>query len=41
VNIPRVMDDTLGVGDIFSDGVSESISRSTTVNCGLEASLDR
>jgi hypothetical protein len=30
---------TLGVSHIFSDGVSESISRSTTVNCGLEASL--
>jgi hypothetical protein len=33
------MDYTLGVGNIFSDGVSESISRSTTVNCGREASL--
>jgi hypothetical protein len=33
------MDYTLGVGNIFSDGVSESISRSTTVDCDLEASL--
>jgi hypothetical protein len=32
---------TLGVRRIFSDGVSESISRPTTVDCGLEASIDR
>jgi hypothetical protein len=33
------MDYTLGVGNIFSDGVSESISYSITVDRGLEASV--